>query len=105
MADEPGVRLALAHVGLVLAAVLAAGLALPAGASLALLGLTLLLSCRRLPPTWAAATGASAWAIWTGFSEHRFGQLTLTAPDLRHLALLVAVGALASVLDRAVRRG
>lgn len=86
--DEAGVRLGLAHAGLVLATLASCALDLPGTASLVLLGLVALTAGLWLPGTWALGTGVSAWALWTGFCENGLGQLTLSGGDLRHLALL-----------------
>lgn len=98
MLDEAGVRLGLAHAGLVLATLASCSLHLPATASLALLGLVALTAGLWLPGPWALGTGVSAWALWTGFCENGLGQLTLSGGDLRHLALLPLLAAVGVVL-------
>jgi hypothetical protein len=45
-----------------------------------------------------AASGAPAWAFYTGFVENRLGELTFSDPDLARLALFVGVGTVATQL-------
>jgi hypothetical protein len=106
MLDEPGVLLALAHTALVLAALVAAALALPAGVTFVLLAITVLLGATAQAHAWALLLGVSAWAIWTGFFEDSLGQLAVAPPDLVRLAAMAIVGLAGSYVHlRPVRRG
>ncbi|RLV47945.1 hypothetical protein D9V37_17725 [Nocardioides mangrovicus] len=89
---EPGVRFAIAHVVLVVATLLAAALHLDVLAELAVLAAAVAIGGHGLRPAWTTALGLSGWALLTGFLEHTAGTLSFAGGDLRHLALLVAIG-------------
>jgi hypothetical protein len=100
LVDEAGVRYASAHAGLVLAALVAGVLRVPAPASFVLLTVAALAGGRGLAIGWRAAIALAAWAIWTGFFENTLGLLTFSVPDLVRLTAVVGMAALARSWDR-----
>lgn len=94
LVDDAGVWFGIS-VGLVIATFLVAGLSHlgtdeTAAAVLAVAGFCAV----RLSASIAASLGVVAWAFYTGFVEHQFGQLTFTAGDLVRLAGFAAATAL-----------
>lgn len=102
MIDESGVRYALAHAWLVLAALVAAASSLPGSASLLLLTLVALAAGQGLATGWRIGIALAAWAIWTGFFENTLGLLTFSLADVIRLGVLAALAAAAAV--RGTRR-
>jgi len=100
LTDEPGVRFGIAN-GLVIAALLAAAtarlsttateLVAVVAAGLASVGLPVLMT------TWL---GVIAWAMFTGFVENSYGQLTFEGGDLRRLAAFAAATLALAALTR-----
>jgi hypothetical protein len=101
LVDQPGIRFGLANALLVVGffAATLAGLGIDDTeflavvlAGLAGVGLSLLM---------AASLGAIAWAMFTGFVENDYGQLTLTRDDLVRLGVFTVCSvALAAFLQR-----
>lgn len=101
MADETGVRFGIATGVLVLALVVAGLTGLDAtGTALAVI-LAAGIAAGLLPVPAGASLGVIAWAFFTGFDVHSYGQLTFTGPDLLRLAVFAA----ATVLLAAAVRG
>jgi hypothetical protein len=103
MVDEPGVRLGLAYVAIVLATLLCGVLHLSPGIAIALLVLAAVGCARTLPVSWAMLSGLSAWAFWNGFIENRTGQLTLAAHDVALMAVAVLAALVGSLSSRRSR--
>jgi hypothetical protein len=99
MIDESGVRYALAHTWLVLAALVAAASSLPGPASFLLLTLVALAAGQGLAIGWRVGIALAAWAIWTGFFENTLGLLTFSLTDVLRLAVLTALAAGVAVRD------
>lgn len=93
---EPGVRFALVHVALVGATLVSGVLTWSGPVRLDVLGVVVVVAAWVLPLRPGLAVALSAWALWTGFVEHRAGQLTLAPADLGRLALLLAAAATAA---------
>ena len=89
MVAEPGVRFGIAHGLLVAALLVAGGLGLGVALTFTLTVVTAVVAGLGLGPAWRAGIGVSAWALFTGFAENRFGLLTFTDPDLVRLAVLL----------------
>lgn len=89
MVAEPGVRLGIAHGMLVSSLLVAGGLGLGVGVTFMLTVVTAAVAALALGPVWRAGIGLSAWALFTGFAENRFGLLTFTNPDLARLTVLL----------------
>lgn len=94
MVDEPGVLFGIATGIVVVTDLLAGAFTLPAVPTALALVVVAGLFGARLKVLLAAALGLIAWAFYTGFTEHRFGQLTLADGDLVRIGAFVA-GALA----------
>lgn len=94
MVDEPGVLFGIATGTVVATDLLADAFALPLVPTALALVVVAGLFGARLKALLAAALGLIAWAFYTGFTEHRFGQLTLASGDLVRIGAFVA-GALA----------
>ena len=101
--EETGVRYGLGHAWLCLAVLVTHGLGLPDPVVLVVAVGVVLASSRGLGTVPTVALGIAAWAVWTGFVEHRLGVLTLAPHDLGRLGLVVAVCAVATCVAR--RRG
>ena len=93
-------RFGLAHVGLVVSALLAAAVGMSGPAALAVLALVSLAGGHALALRWRLGIALAAWAIWTGFFENSLGLLTFSGPDL---ARVVALGVLAAALHTRAR--
>lgn len=97
MTDQPGVRFGIANGALVLAFCLAGLAGLTALATGALAVLVAGLAGLGLSLSMTASLGVIAWAMFTGFVENAYGQLSFADHDLVRLvlfplaALLVAV--------------
>lgn len=89
MSDQPGVRFGIAN-GALVAALLMAGLtgldyAETATAVVVVAGV----ACAGLS-TWLTATvGLVSWAMFTGFIENSYGELTFAITDVERLAIFV----------------
>jgi hypothetical protein len=95
--DEPGVWFGVAT-GLVVATYVVAGAVHLSATATALSAVAVGGgAATRLRLLAAPVLGAIAWAFFTGFVEHRYGQLTLASPDLVRL-LGFALGVLLIVL-------
>ena len=90
LTDEPGVRFGIANGLLVAALIVAAAARLnPTGtelvaviaAGVASVGLSILMT---------TSVGVIAWALFTGFIENSYGQLTFEASDLIRMAVFAA---------------
>ncbi len=103
MVEEPGVLFGIATGLVVVTESMAGAFALPPVPTALALVVVAGLFGARLKALLAAALGLIAWAFFTGFTEHRFGQLTLADGDLVRVGAFVA-GALAiAVAMRRVR--
>ncbi len=94
MVDEPGVLFGIATGTVIATDLLAGAFALPLVPTALALVVVAGLFGARLKALLAAALGVVSWAFYTGFSEHRYGQLTLADGDLVRICAFVA-GALA----------
>ncbi|MGZ4591790.1 MAG: hypothetical protein ACXV2I_13480 [Actinomycetes bacterium] len=97
---ESGIRLALGTLPLVAAPVLWAAFHLGAGADLLLMIAAVTAGSIAATDGTGAALGLLGWAVYTGFSQNRYGQLGFARDDLVRLVLLVAVGVLASTASQ-----
>ncbi|MCW2855750.1 MAG: hypothetical protein JWR52_1365 [Marmoricola sp.] len=97
MVDEPGVLFGIATGTVVATDLLAGAFTLPPVPTALVLVIVAGLFGARLRVLLAAALGVIAWAFYTGFTENRFGQLTLATGDLTRIGAFVA-GALAVAL-------
>ncbi len=98
--EEPGVRYGLGHAWLCLSVLFAHGLGLPDLVVLVVEVGVVLASCRGLGVVPSIGLGVAAWAVWTGFVDHRLGVLTLALPDLGRLGLVVLVCAVTALWSR-----
>ena len=98
--EEPGVRYGLGHAWLCLSVLVAHGLGLPDPVVLVVAVGVVVASCRGLGVVPTVGLGVAAWAVWTGFVDHRLGVLTLALPDLGRLGLVVLVCAVAAPRPR-----
>ena len=87
---DPGVRLGAAYAGFTVALLVAAAVDLPSAATELLVGVVAALASVGVSVPVSGAVGALGWAFFTGFVEHRYGELTFGAGDLLRLLLLVA---------------
>lgn len=102
MTDEPGVRVGIAN-GTLVAALLVAAVARLTYGETAVMTVTVAgLACAGLSTLLCAATGVVAWAMFTGFVENAYGQLTFASGDVERLAVfVVAALAVAGLAQRA----
>jgi hypothetical protein len=98
--DEGGIRFGIAEACLVGTALVAGAARLPSPVAFVLLTLVAVVGAWHLGPVSAAALGVSAWAFWTGFLDHRMGQLTTGGLDLDRLLLVVVLALGTAVLHR-----
>ncbi len=89
MRDEAGFRFGIGHALLIGALLVAGALELDPLTALGLVFLAALVAGLGLGPGWRAGLAISAWAMFTGFVENRFGILTFAPADLVRLGLLV----------------
>ena len=89
---EPGLRSATASAALVAALLLAAAVRLGPLATELLVATVVGTTSVAVTTSFSLGVGALGWAVYTGFVEHRYGELTFTAADLLRLAALVALG-------------
>jgi branched-subunit amino acid ABC-type transport system permease component len=86
LTDEPGIRFGIANAVLVAALIVAWAVGLDVTATAVLAVVVASVASVRLPIVTALALGVIGWALFTGFVEHRYGQLTFTDDDVRRLA-------------------
>lgn len=65
---------------------------------LLLVGVALAASSVRVSLAVAAGVGAIAWALYTGFVVHQYGELSLGVADLARAGVLVAAGVLTAAV-------
>lgn len=87
---EPGLRLAIAYAGLTVALLAAAVLGLSPFQTLVVVGFVVLAASAAVPTVVSVGVGALGWAFYTGFVEHRYGELTFSTGDVLRLAALTA---------------
>ena len=104
MTAEPGVRFGIANALLVvvLIAAWAARLGTDETAWAAVLAAGLLGTGFSRPM--AAWLGLIAWALFTGFVENRFGELTFAGDDVQRLVVFTAAALALSVAARRIHR-
>ncbi|MEP6815724.1 MAG: hypothetical protein ABI873_09255 [Marmoricola sp.] len=90
MIDEPGIRFGIGHAILIGAVLVTGVFRLDPLTAFGLVLLTAVVGGRALGLVWRAGLAMSAWAMFTGFDENRFGILTFSRADLLRLGLLVA---------------
>lgn len=102
MTDEPGVRFGIAN-GALVTALLVAGVARLNHVEIAVLAATVAgLACAGLSTLVSAAMGVVSWAMFTGFIENSYGQLTFAPGDIERLTVfMVAVLAPAALAQHA----
>jgi len=88
---DPGLRSAAASAALVAALLLAAAVRLGPFATELLVATGVAASSVALTTPFSVGVGALGWALYTGFVEHRYGELTFTAADLLRLTVLVTL--------------
>lgn len=94
MIDQPGIRFGIAN-GALVTALLVAGVAGLDHVETGLICLAVTgLASAGVSTLAGAAMGVVSWAMFTGFVENRYGQLTFAAGDLERLAVFL-VGVLA----------
>jgi hypothetical protein len=101
MTDEPGVRFGIAN-GLLVVALIAAAVSRFSSTEteVAVVFVGGLAACG-LSPMMTTWIGVIAWALFTGFVENSYGQLTFGAGDLQRLAVLtIATVAIATIVRR-----
>jgi len=88
--DEPGVRFGVASGALVLAFSVCASAGLSAGQTELVALCVGGLASAGLPMAMTTGIGVAAWALFTGFVEHDYGELTFAREDLTRLAVFTA---------------
>jgi hypothetical protein len=89
--SEPGLRPAGASAALVAALLLAAAVRLGPSSTELLVATVVAAGSVALTAPFSLGVGALGWALYTGFVEHRYGELTFTAADLLRLAVLLTL--------------
>src|SRR5689334_20308860 len=96
MVEQPGVRFGLAHVLLVVTLLTTGAVGLSGSLVFVVVAAAAAAGTLGLGVAWAAGTGVSAWALYTGFEVHSYGLLTFSGPDLLRLGALVGVAVVLS---------
>ena len=100
MREEPGVRWGIANTLLLLALPVLVGTGAEVVITDTVLAVVAGLGCAALPRRVAAVTGIVAWAWATGFSENRYGVLTVSSADLTRLGASAVGAVLVAALSR-----
>jgi hypothetical protein len=98
--EQTGFQFALANAALVVAVLAADLLQLRPIPAYGLVLATVLVGGLGLRAAWRAGVALAGWAMFTGFAEHRYGVLTMSAGDLLRLGLLLVVALTVGALVR-----